>query len=66
MYKDGAEVANIVFNGGGSDLTTWFDPSRIISSIFSDVTATQTFTYFSIDGYELLLVIFRLHILFSK
>ena len=50
MFESGSEVANIVFNGVGSDVTTWFDPSRINWSTFTDVTTTQTYNYFSIFG----------------
>ncbi|XP_041376889.1 uncharacterized protein LOC121389360 [Gigantopelta aegis] len=37
IYKAGKEKANIVFNARGATKMNWMDPSRIISSTFSDI-----------------------------
>jgi len=37
IFNNGAEKANIIFNAIGADKNTWFDPSRIISSTWTDI-----------------------------
>ncbi|XP_052811868.1 uncharacterized protein LOC128239311 [Mya arenaria] len=52
LYKQSKEVAYIVFNAIGSDLTSWFDRVRVEDSSWSDVTATNTYNFFSIQGHD--------------
>ncbi|XP_067652673.1 mucin-2-like [Haliotis asinina] len=37
IYKNGIEKANIIFNAQGATKDNWMDPSRIISSTYSDI-----------------------------
>ena len=52
LYKQSQEVVYIVFNGTGTDLTSWFARDRILASSYSDLTATNAFNYFSIQGHD--------------
>ncbi|XP_056006780.1 uncharacterized protein LOC130050577 [Ostrea edulis] len=51
LYKSGTKVAEVVFNGTGSTNTNWFSGNRVVSSTWTDVTPTQTYNYFSIEGH---------------
>ncbi|KAK7487376.1 hypothetical protein BaRGS_00021338, partial [Batillaria attramentaria] len=53
LYKDGIEVVYVEFHGVGSDLTSWFDSSRVLSSSFTDLTSSQTYNKFSVSGFTL-------------
>ncbi|XP_048746619.2 uncharacterized protein LOC125659113 [Ostrea edulis] len=53
LYKSGTQVAEVVFNGTGSTNTDWFSKNRVVSSTWTDVTPTQTYNYFSIEGHVL-------------
>ncbi|XP_060570089.1 uncharacterized protein LOC132728460 isoform X2 [Ruditapes philippinarum] len=37
IFNKGVEKANIIFDATGSDKESWFDPSRIISSTWTDI-----------------------------
>ncbi|XP_052705342.1 uncharacterized protein LOC128181112 isoform X2 [Crassostrea angulata] len=50
LYKNGTKVAEVVFNGTGTSQESWFSPSKILSSSWSDVTPNQTYNYFSLEG----------------
>jgi len=50
VYKDSQRVAHIVFDGKGSDTTSWFKESRIISSTWTDIKTDHTKNYFGISG----------------
>ncbi|XP_034329117.2 uncharacterized protein [Magallana gigas] len=50
LYKNGTKVAEVVFNGTGTSQVSWFSPSKILSSSWSDVTPNQTYNYFSLEG----------------
>ncbi|XP_052811266.1 uncharacterized protein LOC128238955 [Mya arenaria] len=52
LYKQSKEVGYIVFNGTGSDLTSWFDRTRVEDSSWSDLTATNAYNFFSIQGHD--------------
>ena len=52
LYKQSREVVYIVFNGTGTDLTSWFARDRVLASSYSDLTATNAFNYFSIQGHD--------------
>ncbi|KAH3725262.1 uncharacterized protein LOC127854071 [Dreissena polymorpha] len=51
LYKQSREVVNIVFNGTGSDMTSWFAQQRVLVSSYSDITPTNTYNFFSIQGH---------------
>ncbi|XP_055998312.1 uncharacterized protein LOC125647097 [Ostrea edulis] len=42
----------IVFNGLDSNKTSWYSGNRVESSSWTDVTDTQTYLYFSVNGYS--------------
>ena len=52
IYKNGQEKAYIEFNAIGANQNNWFDPSRIISSSYTDIK-TATKEVFSMMGYVL-------------
>ncbi|XP_062603632.1 uncharacterized protein LOC134265443, partial [Saccostrea cucullata] len=52
LHKSGTTVAEVVFNGTGTTNINWFSPDRILSSSWSDVTPSQTYNYFSIEGHR--------------
>ncbi|KAH3725261.1 uncharacterized protein LOC127853177 isoform X2 [Dreissena polymorpha] len=52
LYKQSREVAFIVFDGTGSDMTSWFAQQRVIVSSYSDISPATTFNYFSIQGHD--------------
>ncbi|XP_053384319.1 uncharacterized protein LOC123537224 isoform X2 [Mercenaria mercenaria] len=49
-YDSTQEVAYVIFNAIGSDMNSWFDKTRVISSSYSDLTAVNNFNHFSILG----------------
>jgi hypothetical protein len=49
-YENNQEVAYVIFNGAGSNINSWFDKRRVISSSYTDLTATRSFNLFSIAG----------------
>ncbi|XP_053384315.1 uncharacterized protein LOC128545938 [Mercenaria mercenaria] len=49
-YDSTQEVAYVIFNASGSDMNSWFDKTRVISSSYSDLTAVNNFNHFSILG----------------
>ena len=51
-YENNQEVAYVIFNAAGSDINSWFDKRRVLSSSYSDLTATHNFNYFSIAGHR--------------
>uniref|UniRef100_K1QYW1 Uncharacterized protein n=1 Tax=Magallana gigas TaxID=29159 RepID=K1QYW1_MAGGI len=51
LYKNGTKVAEVVFNGTGTNQESWFSPSKILSSSWSDVTLNQTYNFFSLEGH---------------
>ena len=51
VYKNGSEVNRIIFNGTGSTNLDWFAPSRVLSSTWTDLTAGQSYRYFSVYGH---------------
>nr|XP_019927363.2 uncharacterized protein LOC109620120 isoform X2 [Crassostrea gigas] len=51
LYKNGTKVAEVVFNGTGTKQESWFSPSKILSSSWSDVTLNQTYNFFSLEGH---------------
>ncbi|XP_061189889.1 uncharacterized protein LOC133197724 [Saccostrea echinata] len=50
LHKSSTKVAEVVFNGTDTTKTSWFMPDRILSSSWADVTPTQSYNYFSIQG----------------
>jgi len=50
VYKEDQRVANIIFNGKGTDNMNWFTESRILSSTWTDMTVDHTKNYMSIHG----------------
>ncbi|KAH3787620.1 hypothetical protein DPMN_165746 [Dreissena polymorpha] len=51
LYKDGLEVAHIIFKAEGSTFTNWFDKANVVASSWTDLTSTATYIFFSIDGF---------------
>ncbi|XP_005111359.1 uncharacterized protein LOC101846043 [Aplysia californica] len=49
LYKDGATVVRLVFNGTGSSYTDWFKQSRLIQSSYTDLMNATT-KFFSLKG----------------
>ncbi|GFR69731.1 collagen alpha-4(VI) chain [Elysia marginata] len=49
VMTNGQENGYIIFNATGTDRLSWFDPSRIVNSSFSDLKGAQ-FDSFSLDG----------------
>jgi hypothetical protein len=49
LYKNNVEVAYVVFNGTGSNNTSWFNRDAIIESPYTAIK-TDSFNYFSILG----------------
>ncbi|XP_071091876.1 uncharacterized protein [Haliotis cracherodii] len=49
IFNNGVEKASIVFDAHGADKMSWFDPSRIISSTWSDIKTAQK-SIFSMMG----------------
>ena len=37
IFNNGVEKANIIFDATGADKNSWFEPSRIISSTWTDI-----------------------------
>jgi len=50
LFKDGSEVAYIVFNGTGSTIEDWFSAIRKLEASWSDLIDRQQFVVFSIKG----------------
>ena len=50
MWNNGIEKMFIEFNSTGSNITEFFDQSRIINSPFTDLTTATTPTFFNITG----------------
>ncbi|KAK7087776.1 hypothetical protein V1264_021783 [Littorina saxatilis] len=54
LYKDSTEVANIVFDGAKSNLTNWFNSTRVISSSYTDISTDVPYPLFNfvyVDAY---------------
>ncbi|XP_022338501.2 uncharacterized protein LOC111134027 [Crassostrea virginica] len=51
LYKNGVTVSEVIFNGTDSNMNSWFSPSRILSSTWSDVTPSQTYNVFNMEGH---------------
>ncbi|XP_053387293.1 uncharacterized protein LOC123543003 [Mercenaria mercenaria] len=51
FYKNNAEVAYVIFDATGSDVTSWFHNTKIIESSWPNMKS-DTFNYFSILGHE--------------
>lgn len=51
LYKNGSKVVELVFNATGTSQESWFSPSQILSSSWSDVTSNQTYRYFDLEGH---------------
>ena len=51
LYKNGVTVSEVVFNGTDSNMSSWFSPSRIMTSTWSDVTPSQTYNFFNMEGH---------------
>lgn len=51
LYKNGTKVVDLVFNGTGTNQESWFSPSQILSSSWSDVLSNQTYRYFDLEGH---------------
>jgi len=49
IWDNGHEVANIIFDARNSDKMSWFDPSRIMSSTYTDIQSA-TKDMFSLQG----------------
>jgi len=49
IWDNGHEVANVVFDARNSDKMSWFDPSRIITSTYTDIQ-TASKDLFSLQG----------------
>ena len=58
LYKNGVTVSEVIFNGTDSNMNSWFSPSRILSSTWSDVTPSQTYNVFNMEGHVQQLVKF--------
>lgn len=50
LYEEKAEVAYVTFNATGSDMNSWFERSRVLSSSFPDLTSAALYNHFSIAG----------------
>jgi hypothetical protein len=50
LYKNGAKVKEVEFDGQGSDMTSWLEQSRLLSSSWTDMTTTIGTNIFSIYG----------------
>merc|ERR1712062_513124 len=50
VYKEDQRVAQIIFNGKGTDNMNWFTEARILSSSWTDITVDHTKNYMSIHG----------------
>lgn len=62
LYDQDKEVARVIFNGAGTNLFTWFDKTKIVSSSWSDVTSAHTFNHCSVQGYSTGSIDRRFHI----
>ena len=51
-YKDAGVVAQVTFNGQGSNRTSWLALSRIVKSTWTDLTSASSSNYFSLQGYK--------------
>ncbi|KAH3842830.1 hypothetical protein DPMN_116334 [Dreissena polymorpha] len=51
LYKDGLDVAHIIFKAEGRTFTNWFDKANVVASSWTDLTSTATYNFFSIVGY---------------
>ncbi|XP_045184682.2 uncharacterized protein LOC123542757 [Mercenaria mercenaria] len=51
LYKNNIEVAYVIFDATGSDVTNWFSNTRITGSSWSTISS-QTFNHFSITGHD--------------
>jgi hypothetical protein len=49
MFKDGEEIAYMVFDAHGADKITWFSCSRLLYSSYGDIVSTSQH-HCSIDG----------------
>ncbi|XP_072050672.1 uncharacterized protein [Amphiura filiformis] len=51
LYTSESLVREIIFDGRGSDITSWFSESNLIRSSWTDLTSSTTdFQFFSIEG----------------
>ncbi|XP_045179452.1 uncharacterized protein LOC123539046 [Mercenaria mercenaria] len=48
IYKDGKQVAWVLFNAVGSTMDNWFDKSRVIGSSYNDLTSSAAYNFFAI------------------
>lgn len=51
LYKQSQEVAYVVFDGLNTNVTSWFNGSRVEASSWSDLTRQHAFNYFAIKGH---------------
>ncbi|XP_053374333.1 uncharacterized protein LOC123544905, partial [Mercenaria mercenaria] len=49
IYKDGQEVAWVLFNAVDSTMDNWFDKSRVIDSSYTDLTSSAKYNFFAIN-----------------
>ncbi|XP_076448243.1 uncharacterized protein LOC143284966 [Babylonia areolata] len=53
LYKKGAKVVDVVFDGTGSDAESWMTPSRILQSLWTNLPKSSgSYNYFSLEGYS--------------
>ncbi|KAK7101497.1 uncharacterized protein [Littorina saxatilis] len=52
LYSQGVNVVDLVFNGTGSDVTSWMTPSRILQTPWSDISKNESnYNKFGINPY---------------
>ncbi|XP_060568500.1 uncharacterized protein LOC132727111 isoform X1 [Ruditapes philippinarum] len=52
FYDEDKEVAHVIFDGANSDIKTWFAKQNVLTSSWPDLTSTQSYNHFSIDGHN--------------